>query len=211
MTTKEKIRKEALTLFSEKGYSAVYVGDIAAAVGIKTPSLYKHYKSKQEIFDSCVEKFSEKMTQIRNELLLPDTPQSNASYKTADLGMITELAIGLFLFYWKDEIASKFRKMLMIERYRNHALNKIYEDLFINGAVDYEEKIFAELIDAGVIKKEDPHVIALRFYTPVFYLLQKYDMQQDKEEEAKQELISIVQEFCETYKGKNEEMVRADL
>ena len=52
MTTKQKILNEALTLFSEKGYSAVYVSDIADAVGIKAPSLYKHYKSKQEIFDS---------------------------------------------------------------------------------------------------------------------------------------------------------------
>ena len=46
MTTKQKILNEALSLFSEKGYSAVYVGDIAEAVGIKTPSLYKHYKNQ---------------------------------------------------------------------------------------------------------------------------------------------------------------------
>ena len=201
MTTKEKILNEALTLFSEKGYSAVYVGDIAAAVGIKAPSLYKHYTSKQEIFDSCVEKFYERMTQIREGLLLPGMPQSEVSYKTADIGKITEFAVGLFMFHLKDDVASKFRKMLMMERYRNPELNRIYEDLFLNGAVAYEEKIFSELIDAGVVKKENPHMIALRFYTPIYYLLQKYDMCPDKEEEAKQELISMVQEFCETYKG----------
>lgn len=202
MTTKEKILIEALSLFSEKGYSDVYVGDIAAAVGIKAPSLYKHFKGKQEIFDSCVEKFSERMTQIRNELLLPDTPQSDVSYKTSDIEKITEFAIGLFMFYWKDDIASKFRKMLMIERYRNSDLNKIYEELFVNGAVKYEEKIFTELIGAGVIKKEEPHIIALRFYSPIYFLLQKYDMWPEKEEEAKRELASMIREFCETYKGK---------
>lgn len=201
MTTKEKILHEALILFSEKGYSDVYVGDIAEAVGIKAPSLYNHFKGKQEIFNSCVEKFSERMTQIRNELLLHDTPQSDASYKTANLEKITEFAVGLFMFYLKDDVASKFRKMLMIERYRNPELNKIYEDFFVNGAVEYEEKIFAELIDEGVIKKEDPHIIALRFYSPIYYLLQKYDMLPEKEEQAKQELISMIQEFCETYKG----------
>ena len=58
MNTKQKILAEALSLFSEKGYSAVYVGEIAEAVGIKAPSLYKHYKSKQDIFNSCVEVFS---------------------------------------------------------------------------------------------------------------------------------------------------------
>ena len=202
MTTKEKILNEALILFSEKGYSDVFVGDIAAAVGIKAPSLYKHFKGKQEIFDSCVEKFFERMTQIRNELLLPGTPQSDISYRTADTEKIIEFAVGLFMFYWKDEIASRFRKLLMIERYRNPELNRIYEELFINGAVEYEEKIFAELISAGVIKKEEPHVIALRFYSPIYFLLQKYDMWPEKEEEAKQELISIIREFCDTYKGK---------
>ena len=202
MTTKEKILNEALFLFSEKGYSDVYVGDIAAAVGIKAPSLYKHFKGKQEIFDSCVEKFFERMTQIRNELFLPDRPQSDVSYKTADTEKITEFAIGLFMFYWKDDIASKFRKMLMIERYRNPELNRIYEEVFVNGVVEYEEKIFAELINAGVIKKEEPHIIALRFYSPICFLLQKYDMWPEKEEEAKQELISMIREFCETYKGK---------
>lgn len=201
MSTKEKILNEALALFSEKGYSEVYVGDIAAAVGIKAPSLYKHFKSKQEIFASCVEKFYERMTQIQNELLLPGTSQSDASYKTADIEQITEFAIGLFMFYWKDDVASKFRKILMIERYRNPELNTIFENLFVNGAVEHEEKIFSVLIDAGVIKKEDPHVIALRFYTPIFYLLQKYDMCPDKEDAAKQELSSIICEFCKTYKG----------
>ena len=201
MSTKEKILNEALNLFSEKGYSDVYVGDIAEAVGIKAPSLYKHFKGKQEIFDSCVEKFYERMTQVRNSLMLPETPEAQITYETADLNNIIDFSVGLFMFYWKDEVASKFRKMLMIERYRNQELNKIYEDLFVNGAVQYEEFIFSSLIAAGVIKKEDPHIVALRFYTPIFYLLQKYDMHPEQEEEAKRELISVVKEFCETYKG----------
>ena len=201
MSTKERILNEALRLFSEKGYSDVYVSDIAEAVGIKAPSLYKHFKGKQEIFDSCVDKFYERMTQVRNDLLLPDTPQSELSYETIDTNQIIEFAIGLFMFYWKDEVASGFRRMLMLERYRNQDLNKIYEDLFVNGAVQHEETIFSSLITAGVIKKVDSHVAALRFYTPIYYLLQKYDMHPDQEEDAKKELVSMVTEFCETYKG----------
>lgn len=200
MTTKQKILKAALTLFAEKGYSAVYVGEIADAVGIKAPSLYKHYKSKQDIFNSCVEVFSDRMEQVRNELRLPDTPQADITYRTATMENIVDFAIALFMFYLKDEVASKFRKMLIIERYHNSELNQLFEDLFINGAIEHEEKIFSELIDAKIIKKDNPHIIALRFYTPILYLLQKYDMHLDKAEEAKQELTLMVQEFCETYK-----------
>ncbi len=45
--TKERILTEALTLFSVKGYEPVTVAAIAEAVGIKAPSLYKHYKSNE--------------------------------------------------------------------------------------------------------------------------------------------------------------------
>lgn len=198
MTTKQKILNEALTLFAEKGYSAVYVGDIADAVGIKAPSLYKHYKSKQAIFDSCIEVFSERMAQVRNQLRLPDTPKADINYQTASTETIVEIANNLFMFYLQDDVAAKFRKMLMIERYHNPELNELFENLFMGGAVKHEEKIFSDLIDAKIIKKENPHIIALRFYTPIFYLLQKYDMHSDKVEEAKQELTLMVREFCNT-------------
>lgn len=199
MNTKQKILNEALALFSEKGYSSVYVGDIADAVGIKAPSLYKHYKSKQEIFDSCVKVFSERMEDIRTGLRLPDTAKAGIDYQTVTTETLIEIANGLFMFYWQDNVAAKFRKMLMIERYHNPELNELFEDLFINGAVRHEEKIFSDLIQAKIIKNENPHIIALRFYTPIFYLLQKYDMHPDMITEANEELTLMVQEFCNTY------------
>ena len=58
MDTKQKILDEALTLFSEKGYANVFVSEIAERVGIKAPSLYKHYKSKQAIFDAIIEEMN---------------------------------------------------------------------------------------------------------------------------------------------------------
>lgn len=201
MDTKQKILFEALRLFSEKGYSAVYIGEIADAVGIKAPSLYKHYKSKQDIFDSCVEVFSKRMERIRSDMKMPGTREADFSYRTVSEDKLADITVSLFLFYLKDDIASGFRKMLMIERYHNPEINRLFENLFIDGIIRYEEKIFSDLIDAKVIRKADPHIIALRFYTPVFYLLQKYDMHPERTEEAKEELISLVKEFCVTYKG----------
>jgi AcrR family transcriptional regulator len=201
ITTKEKILSEALSLFAVKGYSAVYVGEIADAVGIKTSSLYKHFKGKQDIFDSCVEAFSQRMEKIRNDVRLPETPEANFSYQTASIEKLVEVSIALFVFYLQDDVAAKFRKMLMIERYHNPELNKLFEDFFIYGVVAHEEKIFADLINAGAIKKENPHIIALRFYTPIFYLWQKYDTHPDEVENAKEELAAMVREFCNTYQG----------
>ena len=201
MTTKQKILNEALTLFAEKGYSAVYVGEIADAVGIKTPSLYKHYKSKQDIFNSCVEVFAERMENIRNNMQLPGSKTASFSYETIAEEHLIEVANALFMFYLQDNVAAKFRKMLLIERYHNPEINRLFEDFFIIRAIDHEKEIFSKLIDAKVIKGENPHIIALRFYTPIFYLRQKYDMRPNEIEEAKHELTLVVQEFCKTYKG----------
>ena len=54
--TKEIILFKALSLFADKGYDGVTVRDIAAEVGIMQSSLYKHYKNKQEIFDTFTTK-----------------------------------------------------------------------------------------------------------------------------------------------------------
>ena len=53
--TKQRILDKALELFSTQGYDFVSVGEIAKAVGIKAPSLYNHFPSKQAIFDAIME------------------------------------------------------------------------------------------------------------------------------------------------------------
>ena len=63
--TKQRILKKSLELFSTKGYDAVSVGEIAKAVGIKAPSLYNHFPSKQAIFDAIVESTAATTKKIR--------------------------------------------------------------------------------------------------------------------------------------------------
>ena len=52
--TRRRILDQALELFAARGYDAVSVGEIAEAAGIKAPSLYNHFPSKQAIFDALV-------------------------------------------------------------------------------------------------------------------------------------------------------------
>jgi AcrR family transcriptional regulator len=48
-TTREKIRREALNLFVERGVPGVSVRDIAAAVGMTAANLYAHYRGMNEL------------------------------------------------------------------------------------------------------------------------------------------------------------------
>ena len=54
-TTKEKIKKTALSLFAQKGYDGATMNDIAKQVGIKAPSLYAHFDGKKELYFSVYE------------------------------------------------------------------------------------------------------------------------------------------------------------
>lgn len=49
-STAERIKQAALTMFTESGYEGASLSEIAKAVGIKTPSIYAHYKSKEHLF-----------------------------------------------------------------------------------------------------------------------------------------------------------------
>ena len=46
---RRELTREAARLFAEKGYHGAALSDIAGALGMKTPSLYAHVASKQEL------------------------------------------------------------------------------------------------------------------------------------------------------------------
>ncbi len=46
---KERIKREAMRLFVDHGVDAVSMRDIADAVGLRAPSLYAHFRSREEL------------------------------------------------------------------------------------------------------------------------------------------------------------------
>jgi AcrR family transcriptional regulator len=53
--TKQEIMLVSTVLFSQKGYHNVSTRDIAKVIGIKTPSIYNHFKSKEEIWEKALQ------------------------------------------------------------------------------------------------------------------------------------------------------------
>lgn len=166
MTTKERIIEEALTLFAEKGYQGTSVKNIADAVGIKDSSLYKHFKSKKAIFDTIVQEMSVRMERMSRENGLPDEKDMD---EAAELyGSISEngllmLSERIFLFYLRDEFAARFRRMLVIEQYRDKEVYEVYRGLFMDAAISYQTELFAEMIKRGVFEGKDPEAMAVNF------------------------------------------------
>lgn len=55
METYEKIKQTAIIHFGAHGYKGTSLLKIAEDVGIKKPSLYAHFSSKQALFEACME------------------------------------------------------------------------------------------------------------------------------------------------------------
>lgn len=207
MTTKELIIEKALSLFAEKGYQGTSVKNIADAVGIKDSSLYKHFKSKKEIFDTIVQEMSSRMEQMSLGHGLPDeTEMENAAvlYGGLTIEALIELSKSIFLFYLRDVFAARFRRMLTIEQYRDREIYEVYRQIFMEAAITYQAALFEEMCRQGIFTSSSSDVMALHFYAPIFFLLNKYDQEPEKEEEAFQVLEAHVREFARVYQQNRE-------
>ncbi|MRJ48219.1 TetR/AcrR family transcriptional regulator [Fundicoccus ignavus] len=203
MKTHDKILIESLKLFAIKGYSDVFLNDIAENVGIKAPSIYKHFKNKKDIFESCIEKFEERMNEKRLQLLLPINNEKLDPYLLKGREEIIDIALKLLEFHLTDDVASNFRKMLLIERSRSSEINSIYEKTFITNPLFYQENVFKMLINENKFKKGDSKLMALKFYSPIYFILQKYDFERGSLKNAKDELTKIIIDFCNEYEVSN--------
>ena len=50
--TKERILSAALDLFSRNGYAGTNIRELAASLGLVKSSMYKHFESKEEIWNA---------------------------------------------------------------------------------------------------------------------------------------------------------------
>lgn len=202
MNTKERIVDEALTLFSVQGFKGTTVKNIADAVGIKDSSIYKHFKSKQEILDAIVDQMKGRMEELSGTLGIPqdiDEDSVMTAYKDLSLQELQEISRKAFLFYLKDEFMSRFWRLSQMEQYQNREIYNIYRSIFFEQSIRYQTELFAEMIRQGAFREADPEVVAVNFYAPIYFLLSKYQEESDVEE-ALRMLDKQIEEFYHIYK-----------
>ena len=169
-TTKQRILTEAVILFSKEGYEAVSVDQIAKAVGIKAPSLYKHYKNKRDIFDSILRIMEQRDAENAIACSLPgETVEAvPEAYQQASIENLIRFCKQQFRYWTQDSFASAFRKMLTVEQYRSQEMNMLYHQYLGAGPLQY----VADLLGS----QEE----ALAFYGPMYLLYSVYDHAEDK-------------------------------
>ena len=204
MDTKSKILDEALTLFSEKGFANVFVNEIAERVGIKAPSLYKHYKSKQAIFDAIIDEMNHRFEQQAQALTIDGTdPAADAEvYKNMDEDHLVKLGTDLFKYYLHDSYTRRFRKMLTIEQFQDKDLARVYSQQYYDMPLSYQGMLLGLLVSQGLLVTDNIPIMTLHFYAPIYMLLTVCDREPEREQEALKLMEEHIRQFDKLY-GRN--------
>lgn len=191
---KEEILTVALHLFARDGYEAVSVSKIAGELDMTKGALYRHYKSKRDIFDSIVKQMEQQDSEQARENEVPEesiekTPEE---YQNVSFDDFVEYSKSMFEYWTEDDFASSFRKMLTIEQFRSEGMQKLYQQYLVSGPAGYVKDLFKNM------KIKDPEENAVKFYANMFFYYNVYDGAADKAKakcQFEQMLDKIVEEM----------------
>ena len=202
--TKHRILDEALTLFSDRGYANVYVADIAERVGIKAPSLYKHYKNKQAIFDAILEEMNHRFLAQAEALSISgnNAARDAAIYREISEDALVDLGKNLFLHFLHDSYTSRFRKMLTIEQFRDPSLGEVYMKQYVDDPLSYQTMLLSLMVAQGFLSTDRADIMTLHFYAPIYLLLTVCDRDPSREEDSLKTLEAHIRQFDQLYRRK---------
>lgn len=201
LTTKEKIVYESLKLFSKKGYTGVSMREIAAAVGIKGASIYNHFKGKQEVFEAIFEEMTKIYSQVAEYMNIPidDGMEAAKVYEDMDIANLQKIAEGLFTFFTQNEFAVMYRRLIISEQSKSEYAMQCLKGYYIDGPLIFQGNIFKGMQERGSFSGFDAEVLALHFYSPIYYVLARFDAGY-LYEECLELIKKHVEGFCRVYK-----------
>jgi AcrR family transcriptional regulator len=185
--TKENILQAALRLFAQDGYEAVSVSTIAGELGVTKPALYKHYKSKRDIFDRIVERMAQTDREKAMDLDVPagTFEEMPEAYRVVTFEKIKAFSLAMFRHWTEDEFASRFRRMLTLEQYRSPEMAALLSQYLTGGVIDYTEDLIRGAIAATGYKDKDAKVLAVEYFAPIYMMMNLHDNAKDKKAIAK--------------------------
>ena len=188
MNTKDLILAEALKLFSAKGYDSVTVAIIAENCSIKAPSLYKHYKSKREIFDAVYEKAINKYDSFITSIKINEDEITSLN---SDI-LFSKLK-AVIRFFTHDEEIVMLRKLMKLSNDSN--IRAAYSEKFFDFVINYHKRLFDELIKEQLMIAEDSLSLAMLYDSPLLVIIDELDRHPEREEELLERLKAHSQLF----------------
>lgn len=192
MSTKERILEEALTLFAENGYDGTGVDLIAERVGIKGPSLYKHYKGKEDILNALIDSAEERYEEyFGSEENIGRLPKNKEEFVKRTMERIS--------FTMHDPMIQKIRMFLVQEQFRNERLAEVTTKHQLFGVQRMYSRIIRELMNEGLVVNDDPDLLAEELTAPAVLLVARFDRQPQHEKDILDEMEKHIRHFCDVY------------
>ena len=173
---KEEILSVALHLFARDGYEAVSVSQIAGELDMTKGALYRHYKSKRDIFDCIVQRMEQQDSEQARQNEVPEESIENVpeEYQNVSVEDFVGYSKSMFEYWTEDDFASSFRKMLTLEQFRNEEMQNLYQQYLVSGPAEYVKDLFKNM------EIKNPEEEAVKFYANMFFYYSVYDGATDK-------------------------------
>jgi len=191
--TKERILEAALGMFSQNGYAGTNIRELSASLGLVKSGVYKHYESKEAIWNALLDE----MTAYYGEHFgspehLPPVPDSLEDLVTMTMRMVD--------FTVHDEKVIMTRKVLTLEQFRDVRARELATKHFLTGLTDIFTRIFTGMMDKGLLRKDDPAMLAFAYTTPISALIHLCDREPEKTEEAIRQVEVFSRHFIRVYR-----------
>ena len=190
--TKEMILSAALDMFSQNGYAGANIRELSLSLGLVKSGIYKHFESKEAIWNALLDRmiayYGEHFGSAEH---LPPVPDSLEDFVSMTMRMVN-LTI-------HDEKIVKTRKVLTLEQYRDKRAQDLATKHFLTGLTEMFTPLFAGMMDKGLLRKDDPKMLAFAYTTPISALIHLCDREPDKMEEAMAQVETFSRHFVKTY------------
>ena len=190
--TKERILATALDMFSQNGYAGTNIRELTASLGLVKSSMYRHFKSKEEIWNTLLDEmiayYDERFGSPEH---LPPVPEALEELVAMTMRMVNVTV--------HDEKIVKTRKLLMIEQFRDDRARDLATKHFLTGLRDMFTAVFQGMMDKGLIRKDDPAMLAFAYTAPISALIHLCDREPDRTEEAIQQIEVFSRHFVKVY------------
>ena len=190
--TKERILATALERFSQKGYAGTNIRELTGSLGLVKSSMYRHFKSKEEIWNTLLDEmiayYEERFGSAEHLPPVPETPEE-----------LVTMTMRLVNFTIHDEKIIMTRKVLMIEQFRDARARELATKHFLTGLQSIFTPVFAAMMDKGLLRREDPAMLAFAYTTPISVLIHLCDREPEKTAEALEQAEAFSRHFVKQY------------
>ena len=190
--TKERILAAALEMFSKNGYAGTNIRELSASLGLVKSGVYKHYESKEAIWNALLdEMIAYYADHFGSAEHLPPVPDS--------LEALTQLTMQMVNITIHDEKIIMTRKVLTLEQYRDVRARELATKHFLTGLTDIFTHVFTGMMDKGLLRKDDPKMLAFAYTSPISALIHLCDREPAKTEDAIRKIEAFSRHFIATY------------